>query len=410
MKSHKTIREESPNDGYMSLDGTLHTSLDILESDVGSSGETCDSPFRRIHRSLCVMKKQDRIPLSLVRDLWEMDGETTERCAKQMERVGLVELQYGNNCWGLRVHDLTHDFAVQEAKKKEGVKVWCKKMADVCSAGGGLLAMSEGRDGEGRTARGEYVFENIYRVLKQGGCEEELKRLFLSARWVKTVIQRGGVWQYEEAVKEVSRDLKRNRGSGRAGRGWVDEDAVDEMVLMMRAARLSAPFCGESSAGIYFQLYGRVKHKARESGWVRKILEEIERYAPRPWVRPVSECVARADGRLVEQNVLPYDFGRDTKVSMDSRGVVYGCQVESSGAEVTVFTQSPEKETRMVRLDCEFETESQDSMDSSGSRRKRGGRLRTWLRWCTRSETSEETGEKLNVTKASCATFCERKG
>ncbi|CDF34217.1 WD40-repeat containing protein [Chondrus crispus] len=414
MKSRNTIRGESPKDGYSSLDGTLHTSLDILESDIGNGGETVDDfSFRKMHRSLCVMKKQDRIPLSLVRDLWEMDDERTEWCAKEMERVGLVELQYEKGCGGLRVHDLTHDFAVQEAKKKEGVEEWCKKMADVCRAGGGLLEMSEGRDGEGKSARGEYVFENIYRVLRQGGCVEELKRLFLSARWVKTVIQRGGVWQYEEAVKGLSRELKRKRGSGKVGMGPVDEDAVDAMVLMMRAARLSVPFCGESSAGIYFQLYGRVKHKARDSSCVQKMLEEIERYAPRPWVRPVNECVSRAGGRLVDHIVLPYYGAHEIQVGIDSSGEMYGCQVDKSGAEVTVFTQSAEKETKMVRLEGEFETESQDAGDLEASGHKRGARLRACFRMCIGSVTSEVTdvtGKKWSVTKTTCATFCERKG
>ncbi|CDF37477.1 WD40-repeat containing protein [Chondrus crispus] len=410
MKRRNTIREESPKDGYSSLNTTLHTSLDILESNAGSSGETVgEFSFRKMHRSLCVMKKQDRIPLSLVGDLWEMDEERTEWCAKEMERVGLVELQYEKGCGGLRVHDLTHDFAVEEANKKEGVEKWCKKMADVCRAGGGLFAMSEGRDGEGKSAREEYVFENIYRVLRQGGCVEELKRLFLSARWVKTVIRRGGVWQYEEAVKGLSRDLKRKRGSGGVTRGRVDEDAVDTMVLMMRAARLSVPFCGENNAGIYFQLYGRVKHKARDSGCVRKILEEIERYAPRPWVRPVSECVARADGTLVEHIVLPYFGTQEIQVGIDSRGEVYGCQVEESGAKVTVFTQSAE-ETKMVRLEGESETESQGAGVLEASRRKRGGPLRACFRMCIGSVKSEVSEEKPSVTRATCSTFCERKG
>ncbi|CDF36609.1 WD40-repeat containing protein [Chondrus crispus] len=410
MKRRNTIRGESPKDGYLSLDGTLHTSLDILESaDVGSSGETVgEFSFRKMHRSLCVMKKQDWIPLCLVGDLWEME-EWTERCAKEMERVGLVELQYKKGCGGLRVHDLTHDFAVQEAKKKEGVEEWYKKMGDICSAGGGLLAMSEGRDGEGKSGREEYVFENIYRVLRQGGCVEELKRLFLSARWVKTVLQRGGVWQYEEAVKGLSRDLKWKRGSGQeVGRVGVDEDAVDGMVLMMRAARLSIPFCGESSAGIYFQLYGRVKHKARQSGCVQKILEEIEKYAPRPWVRPVSECVARADGRLVEQIVLPYDNTGKVEVGIDCRGAVFGCQVEKSGGEITVCTQSAEKETKMVRLEGEFEAESRGPEELGTSRRKRGLRENFGMR--IGSVTPEVTGENPSVTRATCATFCERKG
>ncbi|CDF33339.1 WD40-repeat containing protein [Chondrus crispus] len=450
MKSRNTIREKSPQDGYSSLNGTLHTSLDILESYVGRSAETDDEfSFRKMHRSLCVMKKQDRIPLSLVGDLWEMEEGCTERCAKEMERVGLVEVQYERGCGGLRVHDLTHDFAVEEAKKKEGVEEWYKKMADVCRAGEGLLAMSEGRDGEGKSAREEYVFENIYRVLKQGGCVEELKRLFLSARWVKTVIRRGGVWQYEEAVKGLSRDLKGKRGSGKVGMGRGDEDAVDGMVLMMRAVRLSVPFCGENSAGIYFQLYGRVKHKARDSSCVRKMLEEIERYAPRPWVRPVSECVARADGKMVEQIVLPHS-GTELQVGMDSSGEVYGCQVEGSGAKVMVFTQSAEKETKMVELEGEFETESQGpganepssqlerefETESQGlgdveaSRLKMCRRFRACFGMCFGSVTSEVTAENPSVTaenpsvttenpsvtaeipsvtRATCATLCERK-
>ena len=101
------------------------------------------------------------MPLSLVRDLWEMDDESTERCAKQMERVGLVQLQYGERSGGLRVHNLTHVFAVQEAKKKECVNVWRKKMADAFSAGRGLLAMGERRDREGKSTRKNYVFENL---------------------------------------------------------------------------------------------------------------------------------------------------------------------------------------------------------------------------------------------------------
>ena len=77
-------------------------------------------------------------------------------------------------------------------------------------------------------------------------------------------------------MKGVSKVLKRKLGSGRAG-SPVHEDSVDAMVLMMRAARLSEHLCSESCARIYFQLYGEVKHKARESGWVRNILGEIER-------------------------------------------------------------------------------------------------------------------------------------
>ncbi|CDF40923.1 unnamed protein product [Chondrus crispus] len=98
------------------------------------------------------------------------------------------------------------------------------------------------------------------------------------------------------------------------------------------------------------------------------MLEEIERYAPRPRVQPVSGCVARADGRLAAQIVLPYYGARNDQIGMDSSGEVYGCQLRSSGAEVTVFTQCAEKETKTVRLGGELETESQSAGDLEARR------------------------------------------
>ena len=68
----------------------------------------------------------------------------------------------------------------------------------------------------------------------------------------------------------------------------------------------------------------------------------------------------------------------------------------------------------MVRLECDFETESKGSGDIKGSRRKRSRCLRTCSGSCSgscsRSEKSEVTGRIAKVTRASCATFCERKG
>ncbi|CDF39140.1 WD40-repeat containing protein [Chondrus crispus] len=360
MKSRNTIRSESPGDGYLlSLDATLHASLEIVESGIGSDAERLGQfSFRKIHRSLCVMKKQDGMPLSLVRDLWEMDYESAEKYAIQMERVGLVDLHYDKDCGWVRMHDLTHDFAVQEAQKEESVTVWYKKLADVCRQGRGLLGMTESEGRESKDAREKYVFENIYRVLKQGGCVEELKNLFLSARWVKAVIQRGSVWQYEEAVKDLNSFLRNTGGSESLLRDTGEGDSVYAMGLMMRAARLSVPFCGESSAGIYFQLYGRMKHRASELGSVQRILEEIEEHTPRPWLQPVSECVGRAGGSLVEQIVLPIVVV--SKVGMDSTGGVYGLYSDPGDTRITVFTQSPDKEMKMTELGNDFETGSRE--------------------------------------------------
>ena len=46
-------------------------------------------------------------------------------CEKQMERVGLVELQDEKGCGELQVHDLTHDFRVQEGRIEEKAAYDC---------------------------------------------------------------------------------------------------------------------------------------------------------------------------------------------------------------------------------------------------------------------------------------------
>ena len=85
----------------------------------------------------------------------------------------------------------------------------------------------------------------------------------------------------------------------------------------------------------------------------------------------------------MEQIVLPYNGTGRIQVGMDSRGEAYECQVES-GAEVTVFTQSAEKETKMVRLKGESETDSHGPGDLEASSRKRGH-----FQMCIGSVTSE---------------------
>ena len=119
MRRRNKIGGESLKEGNLSLDGTLHTLLDNLECDVRSSGETFgDFSFRRILRSVCVMKKQDRVPFEFG---WRFVGDGRRvggQVCKADGRAGLAELQYEKGCGGLRVHDLTHDFAMQEAEKK----------------------------------------------------------------------------------------------------------------------------------------------------------------------------------------------------------------------------------------------------------------------------------------------------
>ena len=67
--------------------------------------------FREMHRSLRVLKRKDWMPLSSLQHLWgTVDASTAERRVIGLESVE-AEMQCRDWMTGVRLHDLTQDFA-----------------------------------------------------------------------------------------------------------------------------------------------------------------------------------------------------------------------------------------------------------------------------------------------------------
>ena len=117
-KGSGAIGAQKGRGGYESLYAMLRSSLQFLDS----SGSEGSPSFADMHRALCVMKKQDVIPLAVLRDLWGVDVDIAGKYATQMKSVGLVEIRdlANTESQGVSLHDLTHDFAVFEAGQVEG--------------------------------------------------------------------------------------------------------------------------------------------------------------------------------------------------------------------------------------------------------------------------------------------------
>ncbi|CDF39798.1 WD40-repeat containing protein [Chondrus crispus] len=341
-KEPRAIGAKEPEDEYESLHTMLRSSIRSLDSNGRREGVS----FGEMHRGLCVMKKQDVIPLTVLRDLWETgDVRSAEKYAREMNSVGLVDIHFEVKSksveMGVRLHDLTHDFAMHEAKQMEGSswnQKWYRKVVDSYRKEREVVeAVVEDQGAQASDAREQYFFENICRLLLKGEMMNELRGLLVSARWVIKVLLRKAVWQLEAAVKDVT-EVSR-QGTGTIGTaGTAEDEGLSTIGLVMKAARLSAPFCDEHVAGICFQLYDRTMHK-RELRGVEAFLSEIKLFAPQPWLLPLRPCLPRAGERLLETFKTPALL---RNVAFDSDGTVvgwaYGGEV-TAALKVFTFTQ-----------------------------------------------------------------------
>ena len=407
VKERGGLSEEQPGDGYLSLNAMLESSLALLESDAeGGTERQRGLSFREMHRALCVMKKLDWIPVSVLCDLWETeDTDAASAYVLEMNRVGLVDTEYRGCTAGLRLHDLTHDFAVREAEENEGCMSWCMKLVNnYCSGRGVVAAAVESRGSDMRGMREEYVVENIYRLLMRAERFEDAKDLVLSPRWVTKVLQWKAVLQYERAVKDLIRYWKGRSGSKGEGKDEVDKDTLCGIEMVMKAARLSVPFCDENIGGICFQLYARTMYKKSLLESVRKFLSDMEDWAPGPWVCPMNECLHRAGGNMLEVFTVPDQYrermGRwkwRVSVGLEAHKAVIACTWRDFQSEVAVLKFSEEKPVEVVFLNAGYESGQMSMQDSHVSETMEPGTLGQTEFMSQSSAPSMETEEAEQV-------------
>lgn len=91
--------------------------------------------YREMHRSLCVLLKQQRAPVYMLGCLWDMNEEAVKEVCKNLVRAGLAEWYYegingSQEVECISIHDLLHDFATKQAEKEENKNEWHTRVVE----------------------------------------------------------------------------------------------------------------------------------------------------------------------------------------------------------------------------------------------------------------------------------------
>ena len=172
-KTHFAIIDHCADDIYMSLTRALHVSIGILdrtrsEDDVARTSYICDE----IHRTLCVLKRQQWVPFILLCQLWNTTSyEDADFIANMLSEVGLVEVHFrkidDTEVKGVQLHDLVHDVATQNAMNADEGSAWhVRLLQGYTPRDGNNSPMQDGCRECWKTERGvkKYVDENIVRI------------------------------------------------------------------------------------------------------------------------------------------------------------------------------------------------------------------------------------------------------
>eukprot|EP00178_Gracilaria_changii_P023279 TRINITY_DN705_c0_g2_i10.p2 TRINITY_DN705_c0_g2~~TRINITY_DN705_c0_g2_i10.p2 ORF type:complete len:523 (+),score=96.69 TRINITY_DN705_c0_g2_i10:6969-8537(+) len=107
---HKSMLLESYAEQYGSLNRIVDASLRVL--DMNSQRESYDNFFQ----ALCVLQKQQFIPLELLQKLWNLESmQETERVAEVLHQVSVLQLNEENGRISVQLHDMILDIAVDKA-------------------------------------------------------------------------------------------------------------------------------------------------------------------------------------------------------------------------------------------------------------------------------------------------------
>ena len=322
-------------DGYK-LDFVFRTSLRILEGleeqNIEENVSTIIQDKKRfsyseMHRGLSVLQKQQWVPLEMLRNLWNVEDEQSVReICQNFEAVGLGEMCIqqceGERREGMRIHDLLHEYAQTEAKKRNEIELWHRRLLS-CYAKDIKLEQSR-EHGCAKWWRVperkfDYLLSNLCRHL----CEEksllagnEVIILVTRPQWISIQLRRNGLLQYDEDVSYAVKSIRRKRNVSQKNANDYELDRLEgptdkakyelrspfdekELALITGAARLSTFAICQNSQEVWFQIYDRLLGVAKLSRILKEYLLYIERNAPSPWLKPVKECLSSTGSHRV---------------------------------------------------------------------------------------------------------------
>lgn len=315
--SSKSLISESL-DHYGPLNAALLVSLEFLDKreaideDRGHLGLS----HAQLHRALCILRKRDWIPVGVLRQLWNLtDLSSTTRIISNMAGVGIVyaerrRLHDGQTVLGIRLHDLVHDFALQEAKKYKEESKWPSALVDAFRIRRGkevlhacALDCENGNDGR-------YMTRNLCRLLVGASRLDEVEALLHTAGWSVKMLEMGDIVQLEQDVELFMQSCRADNEPGSKNEGLGISMPIRESERWLRAlykiVRQSLPYCTGNAHVAWFQLYARLMGTTKKPKWMQEMMNEAHVHAPRPWIRALAPCLKGANDALVDTYFAKY--------------------------------------------------------------------------------------------------------
>ncbi|CAN8065351.1 unnamed protein product [Agarophyton chilense] len=311
------------NDPYENLSMAFATSLTILDKYLTQSLPFQPKmPMSEVYRTLIVLQQQGWIPVTVLELLWDSNDEHEAlRMLQALENANLAQRENrilnGKLTPGISLHSLHLTFAQDECAKRGEKTKWHRKLL------GKYLPEEDPTDYRSSVKcrdwtkddifNEDYIRDNVSRHLVGAGLGEELHCLLMNPKWTAKRLCLGEILQLENdfgvmvAVRREEREADLQPGSDE----WC-------LKILAGAARLSSPFVSRSPAEVWFQLYARLLRRSKRAEAIRVYLEDIERYAEKPWVKALSICLPEPGGVLqstvicrgLVQWITPSDDGK----------------------------------------------------------------------------------------------------
>ena len=287
------------SDEYPSLSASLLTSMNVLDQ-IWDAHRGAPLPYSscKMHGGLCVLKKQQWAPLSMLRCLWNLPSiQDTSVVVDQLSEVGLVDVHFrkvdDDEIKGVQLHDLVHDVATQNSAEANEERTWHARLLHAyASVGHNKVQMHEGCREWWKAERdtGKYFEENVVRHLIAAGDISEAALLVTRPQWIARQVESCTILSFERDTEllmhtfETCSDWVANAKETREGLALIRNCVL---------AGLGAILCNPREA--YFQIYARMMYAKESSPFADKIVKYAERHAVKPYLKNISACVQQAE-------------------------------------------------------------------------------------------------------------------
>lgn len=285
---------------YGALSVAVGTSLRMLDESIAASGNF-DTRYSvmELHRGLCVMQKQQWIPLLVLCFLWGESRNITIGLAERLDEVGLIDICFqeidGIDVKGIRIHDLLHDYAINEAQRENELQLWHSRLLEGFELEyGDAIKKCEGcRSWWTESISDDHYFHrNVIRHLIGSSDVEEAITLATRPEWISRQLQTNGrIW--------MQRDFELLKSTMNAANPVPDdlEDIVDGLSIVLNSIQLGLRAIIANPPEIFFQISSRLMQSKVTSAFLRRVVDYIVATTPAPRLIPRNACLNMAEVR-----------------------------------------------------------------------------------------------------------------